>query len=324
MRAATPRERLQDSGSVIELIKRLAASLSQQPVARMISVLGNITDEGFRGNTVNDPRWKVASMPELPKSGKLLMDQASRMDRAQRMGFTQDAYHGTAAPTDFGTFDPTARMTDAGDVLDSGSGSDITAYMGSHFAETPNVANKFALPADSGVPWLKSRYTQSGSAGPRVMPVKLRGKLKDVGTDRDMFDEALRQPANHSEIEARLEEMAFQEGKEPEELFARYDADPDFRSDVNATAIDEMGKYDEPDDSLVSELASMLRAIMEKEGYAGAKYRNVVEGGNSFVMFDPKNIRSRFATFDPRKSGSSDLLASISALAAASQAREKQ
>lgn len=56
-----------------------------------------------------------------------------------------------------------------------------------------------------------------------------------------------------------------------------------------------------------------------RHGIAGFFYRNEYEGGgggNSYVVFDPSNIRSRFAAFDPARSGESDLLAGVAPFAA--------
>lgn len=46
-------------------------------------------------------------------------------------------------------------------------------------------------------------------------------------------------------------------------------------------------------------------------GFTRAAYNNTREGGLSYLVPDPSNIRSIFAAFDPAKSGSSDLLAGV-------------
>ena len=43
------------------------------------------------------------------------------------------------------------------------------------------------------------------------------------------------------------------------------------------------------------------RAAMEDKGYDGAKVLDEEFGGESYVVFNPKNLRSRFAKFDPAK-----------------------
>jgi hypothetical protein len=60
------------------------------------------------------------------------------------------------------------------------------------------------------------------------------------------------------------------------------------------------------------QLAGKLRDAI-KRGYNSALVEGpepMVSGGDYLVMFDPRDIRSRFAAFDPAKRNSADLLAS--------------
>jgi hypothetical protein len=56
-----------------------------------------------------------------------------------------------------------------------------------------------------------------------------------------------------------------------------------------------------------------IRKALEEKGYDGIIYQNRYEGSkrgeDSYIIFDPKNIRSKFAKFDPKNRNSSDLLA---------------
>lgn len=55
-----------------------------------------------------------------------------------------------------------------------------------------------------------------------------------------------------------------------------------------------------------------LRKLLRKNGVDSLVYSNKYEhGGDSYIMLDPKDIRSRFAAFDPSKIDSKDLLASM-------------
>jgi hypothetical protein len=73
-------------------------------------------------------------------------------------------------------------------------------------------------------------------------------------------------------------------------------------------------KYD-PSDTPLSEMAAQAKA----EGYDGLRLQNFSdEGGwgrysptDHVLIFDPKNIRGKFAKFDPAESGSSKLLAGM-------------
>jgi len=58
-------------------------------------------------------------------------------------------------------------------------------------------------------------------------------------------------------------------------------------------------------------LDEIRMGLMEK-GYDGISYKNIIEGNGrdrSYIIFNPKNIRSKFAAFDPAKSDSPNLLA---------------
>ena len=60
-------------------------------------------------------------------------------------------------------------------------------------------------------------------------------------------------------------------------------------------------------------------AFNQRKGFGGVKMpgmAGVTPGTRHYVLFDPKNIRSRFAKFDPAKKDSRDLLAGIAGAAA--------
>jgi hypothetical protein len=53
-----------------------------------------------------------------------------------------------------------------------------------------------------------------------------------------------------------------------------------------------------------------VQASAKRQGYDGLVYSNRVEGkGDSYVVFEPSQVRSRFAAFDPAKRDSANLLA---------------
>lgn len=60
------------------------------------------------------------------------------------------------------------------------------------------------------------------------------------------------------------------------------------------------------------------RQIFQERGYAGVEYENGAEdiGSLSYLTFDPKDIRSTAAAFDPEKSDSANILASNRSVAA--------
>lgn len=61
-----------------------------------------------------------------------------------------------------------------------------------------------------------------------------------------------------------------------------------------------------------------VQAAIKRHGYDGIVYQNLYEGdgvADSLIVFDPENLRSKFAKFDPAKKDSSNLLANFAGLA---------
>jgi len=209
--------------------------------ARLLGILDELIATGY-----------PEQVAERIASGDLPMDTASRMQRAEAMGFDPSnvAYHGTKA--DIAEFQPSSRGKMGPGVYTSPS---------------PAVAGSYSTPGHriprSGV------YEDRGildeellvSEGANVMPLLLRG-------DRMERFEALKQ-------------------------------NPDIP----------IAKLSEPTTEGASELATRL----EREGITGLE----IQGRGSDGMrtynvreqntFDPRNVRSLFAAFDPEYKGSNIL-----------------
>jgi len=80
--------------------------------------------------------------------------------------------------------------------------------------------------------------------------------------------------------------------------------------------------YNEADQQAMVDTA---RDAWSKEGYKGIRYINTapleagafgVKDPTSYIVFNPKDIRSQFARFDPAKADSSNLLSSVAGMAA--------
>tara|TARA_R110000868_G_C10731868_1_gene751678 strand:+ start:13 stop:894 length:882 start_codon:yes stop_codon:yes gene_type:complete len=205
--------------------------------------------------------------------GKLPMDEASRMARANQM-FPVDAYHGTNK--DISAFENAKRggVTRARSSQKAHWFSEDASQTASGYAKMAgdNEVQKLveaSQAAERSGNWDQAhklmvkaeKLEQVGGNGENVMPVRLRGNLKEYDMDGIQYS-------------------------------------PD---DVN--------------------LSAMLDAA-KKEGFDGAKFTNFSDEAGygaynpttHYAVFDPKNIRSRFAAFDPSKKDSSDLLASIGLL----------
>jgi hypothetical protein len=179
----------------------------------------------------------AATVP--PKT--LPTDEASRMARAQEMGFDTDVYHGT--------------------------GSDFDEFDGVSFFGDPKTASSYA--ADRGY-----------GGGANVMPVKL--KIRNPATDDDIFAAAKNAGVYESDLPAFT--------------------------------------YISPN-VVGPEQSKKVLDILKGQGFDGAKVSDYgmddpFNSVTSWATFDPKNIRSRFAKFDPAKKDSANILAGLGVVGA--------
>jgi len=207
-------------------------------------------------------------------SGDLPMDTASRMQRAEAMGFDPSnvAYHGTRA--DIAEFEPSARGKMGPGIYTSPS---------------PVIAGSYSTPGH--------RIPRSG-----------------VYDDRGLLDEELlvSEGANVMPLLLRGDRM---------ERFEALKQNPDIP----------IAKLSEPTTEGASELATRL----EREGITGLEIQGSgSDGMRSYNVreqntFDPRNVRSLFAAFDPEYKGSNILgdravpVAGAGLLAAAALAPEE-
>lgn len=214
-------------------------------------------------------------------------------------------FHGTRFPHHYNEFDTSGSppTDDEGELLDSGSGADPSAFLGSHFAEEPHVASIFAT-GQGGVNWIKNRHIdkKEGSAGGRIYPVYLNIKKPKVYHSEDaLHDDLFKQHLN----DPVLDQIAEQHGN-VEEFNKMYDEDEDFRKETNKHIVhnlaDFFGDSQEYGSALSQQLADSLREQLRKNGHDGIKYKNDVEGGQSWIAFHPTQIKSAIAnkgTFSP-------------------------
>ena len=196
---------------------------------------------------------------------KLPMDEASRLARAEEMGFDLDVYHGTHSTEGLGRGD--------WDYLDPNAPQDISLSgimgpKGTWVARNPEYANEYTVPRLS-----KERDRQAILAGlmpyrdpGRIYPLKVRSK-KILEQDSQEWNDLV------------------------EEITGRRDIGPLWMSHMDEV------------------LEGAKRA-----GWEGIGFDHLNPEG-TMMMFDPKNIRSRWAAFDPSKAGSRNLLAGIGGLA---------
>ena len=120
-------------------------------------------------------------------------------------------------------------------------------------------------------------YRKAGSTGEANIPVKLPGDddLYDAGSLAEFADEL----ENHAVYDMGID---WDKVQNPEDLYEDY-----------------------------LPVAKSYVEKLESKGYKGVSFADEEYGGKSIAIFQPKNVRSIHAAFDPAKKGSSNLLASV-------------
>jgi len=90
---------------------------------------------------------------------------------------------------------------------------------------------------------------------------------------------------------------------------------PDIKSTLNDIVTDYANKFPAGTDLAASHnmrFQQDIKDALQKQGYGSIKYRNFVEanGDPSMLLLDPRQIRSKFAAFDPAKVNSRDIMSS--------------
>jgi hypothetical protein len=210
---------------------------------------------------------------------ELAMDEASRIQRASEQGYNTDVYHGTA--------------------------EDVTAFDPAKFG-----ASTGAHSAKQGVWTVSDETTAAGYAQYAANDAKIKALLDDAAKwekkgDWDKYDEAV----------AAAEDLE------------KTNRDNDFMGGQNVMPLKVRGKYLEQDmgGAEFVDVERDIKTLIDKArraGYDGVKFHNLADdvGRNArpathVLTFDPKNIRSKNAAFDPAKKDSANLLAGAAATA---------
>jgi GNAT superfamily N-acetyltransferase len=215
-------------------------------------------------------------------------------------------YHGTRVGEDFDEFSVDGPpLDDYGEPSSSGSGGDPSAYLGAHFSVEPEVASSFAL---STVNWMKTRYDGEDQR-PRVIPVYLNIKNpKNFGDELNLHSFIYEGKLNGYASEDSLKDAMYANGiqdedsQEAQDWWNKYDTDVVFRKEQNEWAL--VNANDESAQEIAQELGSDARSRLEQQGFDGIKYRNRMEGGNAYVVFNPSQVKSAIGnagTYDPQQ-----------------------
>jgi len=222
-------------------------------------------------------------MPNLASIGKALAnlkaDKASRMARAKEQGFDTDTpyYHGTNA--DFDKFKKDTR----GNA--TGSKSAKKAFF---FSDSPRTAQSYAHNTAVNVP-VQNIIKQADEAGNRG--------------DWDGYDALLEKAED-------LEKSLNANRANGQNIIPTYLPGTDDLREINmrGRSFDDFGVSDEIDEHLTSAQRDGLKGVRFSQLNDSAGLSN--DPSNHIAMFDPSNIRSVNAMFDPAKKDSSNLLAS--------------
>ena len=223
-----------------------------------------------------------AALP-VSEGGLGLHPQNTAMERAKALGFDSDVYHGTPSPDIY-----------AADYAHSGKGYDQYGASALYTTTEPHYASGFANPEIEGA---------------NVMPLKVR-------TDGFV----------PSDMEGKLTSSQIQHliNKSPDEYALSNFGDIDYegRNKVLREAVNSYKDFG--NDELLSQMNALSNDFYpnnpgefnkEITNLTGIRGLTVDLGGNhKFQLpYDPKDIRSRFAAFDPFRRNEADILAGVGA-----------
>ena len=225
-------------------------------------------------------------------------DEASRMARAQEMGFDVETpmFHGTSA--DITSFAPS--------MGGSATGAK-TGKMAIWLTDDPVTAKGYARHAATNA------------------PVKKILREANEAADKGNWDLHEKKIAEAEILEKQIGEEGGLRGQNILPLYAP--KDDEFRSIWDKAGELPSGLFVKNmkgrsfDDFGVSDEIQQILSGAKRDGHKGVKFENLDDAPGLYnrpathvAIFDPKNIRSTNAQFDPAKAGSADILAGLAGL----------
>ena len=229
----------------------------------------------------------------------LPMDEASRMGRAAEQGFTNPMYHGTRTAQDFSEFrGPVAGASPAA----SHKFPVMEGDYGIHATPRAETAGRFTG---------ETEYPGFMSTHGRVMPLQVRmdqtlnmPDMKNWSSPHDWVESLGLGQGGGRYSSTPISSVLEYETNDPATLQNLYDIAREgaSRSRSGMRAIDDSVRFQQD-----------ITDYLTKAGYDSIRYKNLIEGVGepSYLLLDPRKIRSRFATFDPARVGSRDIMAGL-------------
>jgi len=250
------------------------------------------------GNPTNltESQWATVRTPEFKNwFGDWENDPANASKVVDENGEPMVVYHGTTS----GGFDvfnmgkiPDEEWDDIG-TSSYRSGADATAFLGSHFAKERSVAEMFT-----------SKIYEHQGGNPKMYESFLNirntysvdeSKLQDDLQKQNLWD--------HWAMDRYVENSDSFYELDPDEMENKYKNNIEFRKNINQ---DVLGQESSDALSFADYMAEEYRDGLIKDGFDGIQYKNMVEGGTSYIVFNPNQIKSAtanigaFSTTDPR------------------------
>jgi hypothetical protein len=228
----------------------------------------------------------------------LPMDEASRMARAREMGFDVDAYHAaeTRAPIPAANYPGTSADIQSFDMARAGANSGNPA--GVAFTTDPAVARS---------------YVESVQFVDNPAPEFAAGTAKF----RKIINRKNATPAEKASAHREYGKLLI-DYPQIEKIYPAYEAATypvkirtghKMEFDAAGGTFKDIDIHNKVREAVAGGYDSLVVKNVIDPGNASKKdARNIA---NTIIVFNPKNIRSRFAKFDPAKKGSANLLAGV-------------
>jgi hypothetical protein len=231
--------------------------------------------------------------------------EKARLDRAVQQGFDIDAYHGTKG--DIQSFDP--------GLLGATTGAP-SARVGFFFAAEPETAASYARSAD-----FESLRPDEFSDMNKALEVKLEAieaeKNAAIAKLPESVKEQRRKGINTApELQNILQDYNKKKGEASRALVAIERGEDSFGENILPVKIRLQNPlvHDFGGGSYREVSYKDLLDQAQRDGKDGAIFRNTRDGGpvtDIYVVFEPSQVRSKYAAFDPSRASYGDITATM-------------